>query len=67
MKSKTESKTEAETPIGHPAHKRWGRNVEVRVATAAEHEWFDAQALGSKRGGAGGHGGRARVVRRAAA
>jgi len=43
MKSKTESKTEAETPIGHPAHKRWGRNVEVRVATAAEHEWFDAQ------------------------
>ena len=39
MKSKTESKT----PIGHPAHKRWNRNVEVRVATAAEHEWFDAQ------------------------
>ena len=37
------SKTEAETPIGHPAHKRWNRNVEVRVATAAEHEWFDAQ------------------------
>ncbi|MCC5024536.1 MAG: hypothetical protein J6386_17860 [Candidatus Synoicihabitans palmerolidicus] len=37
------SKGETDTTNANPEQKRWDRNVEVRMATAAEQEWFDAQ------------------------
>ncbi|MCC5023891.1 MAG: hypothetical protein J6386_14395 [Candidatus Synoicihabitans palmerolidicus] len=41
MQSKGETETEATHE--NPEQKRWDRNLEVRMATAAEQEWFDAQ------------------------
>ncbi|MCC5021716.1 MAG: DUF4338 domain-containing protein [Candidatus Synoicihabitans palmerolidicus] len=41
MKSKGETEREATNET--PEQKHWDRNVEVRMATAAEQEWFDAQ------------------------
>ncbi|MCC5025063.1 MAG: hypothetical protein J6386_20770 [Candidatus Synoicihabitans palmerolidicus] len=41
MKSKGEPEREATN--ANPEQKHWDRNVEVRMATAAEQEWFDAQ------------------------
>ncbi|MCC5023207.1 MAG: DUF4338 domain-containing protein [Candidatus Synoicihabitans palmerolidicus] len=41
MRSKGE--TEREATNANPEQKHWDRNVEVRMATAAEQEWFDAQ------------------------
>ncbi|MCC5021667.1 MAG: DUF4338 domain-containing protein [Candidatus Synoicihabitans palmerolidicus] len=41
MKSKGE--TEREATNANPEQKHWDRNVEVRMATAAEQEWFDTQ------------------------